>query len=139
MNKTTHPIIYGYLQLLSYALKTQKGTRYAPTQNPSGVAGAGRGRRSHPTAQHHIAARRPDPPCPSQRSVALGLLPLASPPEAAQSSSPPGLPIQQAALSTFAVQQTRQPQSDGELSTMQTRPDSATDHQPSVEFAVNRP
>ncbi|MEP8538970.1 hypothetical protein ABKV31_16890 [Enterobacter asburiae] len=42
-------------------------------------------------------------------------------------------------LSAFAVQQTRQPQSDGELSTMQTRPDFATDHQPSVEFAVNRP
>jgi len=49
------------------------------------------------------------------------------------------LPIQQAALSTFAVQQTRQPQSDGELSAVQTRSDSATDHQPSVEFAVNRP
>ena len=59
--------------------------------------------------------------------------------ETTQSSLPLCLPIQQATLSTFAVQQTRQPESDGELSTMQTRPDSATDHQPSVEFAVNWP
>lgn len=29
-NKTTNPIIYDYLQLLSYALKTQKGTPHAP-------------------------------------------------------------------------------------------------------------
>lgn len=110
-----------------------------PPQNPPGVADAGRGRRSHPAAQHHVAARRPDPPCPSRRSVSLGLLPLTRTSETTQSPLPLCLPIQQAALSTFAVQQTRQPQSDGELSAMQTRPDFATDHQPSVEFAVNRP
>lgn len=69
----------------------------------------------------------------------LSLLPLARTSETTQSSLPLCLPIQQAALSTFSVQQTRQPQSDGQLSAMPTRPDSATDHQPSVEFAVDRP
>jgi len=33
-----------------------------PPQNPPGVADAGRGRRSHPAAQHHVATRRPYPP-----------------------------------------------------------------------------
>ena len=33
-----------------------------PSQNPPGVADAGRGRRSHPAAQHHVATRRPYPP-----------------------------------------------------------------------------
>ncbi|SQC48615.1 Uncharacterised protein [Klebsiella pneumoniae] len=90
--------------------------------------------------QHNITLlpRRPDPPCPARRSVALGLLPFARSAETTQSSLPLCLPIQQASLSAFAVQQTRQPQDNGELSAMQTRPDSATDHQPSVEFAVNR-
>lgn len=103
------------------------------------MADAGRGRRSHPPAQHHVAARRPDPPCPAWRSATLALLPFSRTSETTHSPLPLCLPIQQAALSAFAVQQTRQPQSDGELSAMQTRPDSATDHQPSVEFAVNRP
>lgn len=122
-----------------HSISNERGTRHAPTQNPPGVADAGRGSRSHPAAQHHVAACRPDSPCPTRRSASLGLLPLARTSETTQSPLPLCLPIQQAALSTFAVQQTRQPQSDGELSAVQARPDSATDHQPSVEFAVNRP
>ena len=105
------------------------------------MAGAGRGRRSHPAAQHYVAARRLDPSCPARRSATLSLLPFARTSETTQSPLPLCLSIQQAPLLSFAVQQTRQPQSDGELSAVQvqTRPHSAADHQPSVEFDVNRP
>ncbi|EFK00312.1 hypothetical protein HMPREF9548_04982 [Escherichia coli MS 182-1] len=46
------------------------------------MAGAGRDRRSHPTAQHHVAIRRPYPPFfylaqPQYLSVMLVLLPSA--------------------------------------------------------------
>lgn len=77
------------------------------------MADAGRGRRSHPAAQHHIAARRPDPSYPARRSATLGLFPFPRTSETTQSALPLCLPIQQASFSTFAVQQTRQPQSDG--------------------------
>lgn len=87
-----------------------------PSQNPLGVADAGRGCRSHPAAQHHVAARRPDLPCPSRQSATLGLLPLARTSETTQSPLPLRLPILQASFSTFAVQQTLQPQSNGEFS-----------------------
>lgn len=65
-----------------YATNNTKGTHHAPTQNPPGVAGAGRDRRSHPTAQHHVAIRRPYPPFfylaqPQYLSVMLVLLPSA--------------------------------------------------------------
>lgn len=103
------PYNYDYLQVLSYALKTQKGTRHAPTQNPPRVADAGRGRKIHPAAQHHVAACRHDPPCPARRSVTLGLLSFARTYQATQSALPLCLPIQQASLSIFTMQQTRQP------------------------------